>query len=65
MSESKQYPCSCPDMRWMLDNNKVFQKENGHWMLTWIELDKHEKGTNIEKFGVKISHCIFCGKEIG
>jgi hypothetical protein len=65
MNKPNKYPCDCPDMRWMIDNNKVFKEEDGKWILTWIELDKTKKGTNIERFGVKISYCLFCGKEIG
>ncbi len=59
-----RYPCGCEGMRWMMDNNKVFEKENGRWVLAWIELDKHDKGTNIERFGVRFDNCLFCGKKI-
>ena len=59
-----EYPCNCKNMRWMVDHNRVFKKENGSWMLTWIELDRNGKNTNIENFGVKIKYCIFCGKKI-
>ncbi len=58
------YPCECEDMMWMVDNNKVFKKENDRWVLRWTELDKHDKGTNIETFGVRFSNCLFCGKKI-
>jgi len=58
------YPCDCKDMKWMVDTNDVFKYEDGMWLLAWIELDKTGKGTNIEKFGVKFNHCIFCGKKI-
>lgn len=58
------YPCDCEDMMWMVDNNKVFKKENDRWVLHWIELDKHDKGTNIETFGVRFNNCLFCGKKI-
>ncbi len=61
----EDYPCWCPDMRWMVDNNEVFVEENGRWVLKWVELDKTDKGTNIETFGVKFNHCLFCGKRIG
>lgn len=59
------YPCTCEDMVWMMRNNKVFSKQEGKWMLTWIELDK-DKPTdiNIERFGVIIHHCMFCGNKI-
>jgi len=60
-----EYPCNCVDMKWMVDNNKVFRKESGNWILSWIELDKTKKGTNIEKFGVKFNYCLFCGQRIG
>jgi len=59
------YPCDCEDMKWMMETNKVFRYEDGNWLLAWIELDKTNKGTNIEKFGVKFDYCIFCGKRIG
>jgi hypothetical protein len=50
----------------MVDHNKVFVEENGTWVLAWIELDKTEKGdTNIERFGIRIRYCNFCGKKIG
>jgi hypothetical protein len=58
------YPCDCPEMKWMIDRNDVFRKEEGHWILAWIELDKTDKGTNIERLGVKFHNCIFCGKKI-
>ncbi len=58
------YPCDCDDMEWMVENNKVFINEAGRWLLTWIELDKTTKGTNIEKFGVGFEYCLFCGKKI-
>lgn len=57
------YPCDCKEMEWMMDNNEVFKNEN-KWMLTWIELDRDGKNTNIEEFGVRIHHCLFCGKKI-
>ena len=60
----KEYPCVCEEMKWMVDNNRVFKKENGGWMLTWIELDRDVKGTNIENFGVRFKYCLFCGKKI-
>jgi len=59
-----EYPCDCPGMKWMIDHNNVFRKEEGHWILVWMELDKTEKGTNIERFGMKFEYCIFCGKKI-
>ena len=51
-------------MKWMVDHNKVFEEEDGEWMLVWIELDRSPQGTNIEKFGVRFSHCLFCGGKI-
>jgi len=60
-----EYPCNCNDMRWMVNNNRVFKKADGRWLLTWIELDKENKrGINIENFGVVIHHCMFCGNKI-
>ena len=64
MVNNNQYSCECADMRWMQDNNKVFKYEDGNWLLTWIELDKTDKGTNIENFGVKFDYCVFCGRKI-
>lgn len=58
------YPCDCEDMRWMVDNNKVFKKEDGMWFLSWIELDRSVRNTQIERFGVKFDYCLFCGKKI-
>jgi hypothetical protein len=53
-------------MKWMVDNNKVFVKNNDVWFLAWIELDKTEKGEiNKENFGIRIRYCNFCGKKIG
>lgn len=60
----KEYPCQCESMRWMVDNNKVFKKENGSWMLVWMELDRHGKNVNIENFGIRFEYCLFCGKKI-
>jgi len=57
-------PCDCEGMEWMMNNNKVFQQLDNHWILTWLELDKTDNGTNIENLGVKFSHCLFCGKQI-
>ena len=59
------YPCICDEMKWMIDHNEVFKIENNDWMLVWMELDRSsEKKTNIEKFGVRFSHCMFCGRKI-
>jgi len=58
------YPCQCGGMRWMIDHNEVFKEEDGEWMLVWIELDRSPQGTNIEKFGVRFNHCLFCGGKI-
>jgi len=63
-SSMKEYPCKCKQMKWMVDNNKVFKKENGSWMLIWIELDRNGKTINIENFGVRFEYCLFCGKKI-
>lgn len=60
----KEYPCVCEEMKWMVDNNRVFKKENGSWMLTWMELDRDGKTINIENFGVRFKNCLFCGKKI-
>jgi hypothetical protein len=59
-----EYPCDCSAMKWMIDHNDVFRKEESHWIMAWMELDKTKKGTNIERFGVKFDYCIFCGKKI-
>lgn len=61
----KDYPCDCEGMKWLVDNYDVVQYLDGKWVLAWIELDKTKKGTNIERFGVKFTHCLFCGKRIG
>jgi len=59
------YPCECVDMKWMMDNKKVFKKSDGRWMLTWMEFDKEgHKGINIEQFGMVIHYCMFCGCKI-
>lgn len=58
------YPCDCEDMRWMVDNNKVFKKEDGMWFLSWMELSGAGKDMHIERFGVKFDYCLFCGKKI-
>ena len=61
----QKYPCQCADMKWMVDNNKVFINDDGLWLLSWLELDKVPNGTiNIEHFGVKFEYCLFCGKKI-
>lgn len=60
-----KYPCDCSGMKWMIEYNDVFKRESGNWILSWIELDKTDKGTNIEKFGIKFHYCLFCGKRIG
>lgn len=60
-----KYPCDCADMKWMIDNNKVFSQEDGEWILGWIELDKTKSGMNIERLGVRFNYCLFCGKRIG
>lgn len=57
------YPCNCEEMEWMMDNNEVFKNES-KWMLTWTELDRDGKDTNIERFGVRFKYCLFCGKKI-
>jgi len=48
----------------MIDHNAVFIKEDDHWILSWMGLDKTNKGTNIERFGVKFHNCMFCGRKI-
>lgn len=48
----------------MVDNNKVFKKEDGMWFLSWIELERSGRNTQIERFGVKFDYCLFCGKKI-
>ena len=58
------YPCNCVDMHWMIDNNKVFEENDGGWVLGWIELDKTKSGINLERFGVKFNYCLFCGKRL-
>jgi len=59
-----EYPCNCEDMRWMIDNNKVFKKDEDIWVLSWIELDKTNSGVNVTPLGVKFKYCLFCGKGI-
>lgn len=58
------YPCDCPAMKWMVDTNNVFRKDGDNWILSWVELDRTKKGTNIERFGVKFEYCMFCGSKI-
>lgn len=59
-----EYPCKCKEMMWMVDNNKVFNRQDDRWLLTWIELDKTNSGVNVEQFGVVIYNCMFCGEKI-
>ncbi len=59
------YPCDCEDMKWMVDNNKVFQKENNKWLLVWKEIDRDAATTTINNYAVTINYCVFCGKRIG
>lgn len=59
-----EYPCDCPGMKWMMDNNYVFKYQDDKWILSWIELEKTKKGTNIQRFGTKFDYCMFCGKKI-
>lgn len=58
------YPCSCPDMKWLIDNYDIFQKQESDWVLSWIELDKNKKETYAQRFGIKFDYCIFCGERI-
>jgi len=60
-----KYPCKCQDMKWMVDHNTVFKHSDGRWMLTWVEFDKEkQKGINIDRFGVVVHYCMFCGNKI-
>jgi hypothetical protein len=59
------YPCNCPDMKWIIDNYSVFQKQEGDWVLSWVEVDKERKdSTYLQRFGIKFDYCIFCGERI-
>jgi hypothetical protein len=51
-------------MKWLVDNNKVFQQKEDRWLLTWIELDKEKSHTNVTPYGIAIYYCNFCGKKI-
>ena len=66
-----EYPCDCQDMKfavnnWTTDKGLQFKFDDNinKWIMVWISLDRHEKGTNIERFGVKFDYCMFCGKKI-
>lgn len=59
-----EYPCTCNDMKWVIDNNKLFEYVDPYWLITWIELDKDDKGTNVQRFGLKLNYCPFCGKSL-
>jgi len=58
------YPCDCQDGKFIKDNYDVIKMENGAWMLNWLELDKTDKGTNIQRLGIRVKYCMFCGKEL-
>ncbi len=58
------YPCDCDEMVWMMGNYDLFGEQGGSWVVVWTELDKTDSGTNIERFGVRFSHCLFCGKAL-
>lgn len=58
------YPCNCKEMVWMMNNNKVFSKQDDRWLLTWKELDKDKTMINVEQFGVTVYYCMFCGNRI-
>lgn len=58
------YPCDCKNARWLIENYKVFQNQEGRWMLTWIELDKEKTYTNVTPYGITMNYCMFCGKKI-
>ena len=58
------YPCTCPEMEFIVDNYDIIKKENGAWMFNWLELDRTNEGTNIQRLGIRIKYCVFCGKEL-
>jgi len=69
------YPCNCPTMKMIIETNtgsfefnnkkyKLLTREDNFWVLSWIQLDKVNKGINIEEFGIKLEYCPFCGKKI-
>lgn len=59
------YPCDCPDVKWLVDNYKLFIKDNDTWVISWMEIDKESKPNMIiQTFGIKFNFCMFCGKKI-
>jgi len=58
------YPCDCENSKFIMDNYDVIKDENNAWMLNWLELDKTNKGTNIQRLGIRVKYCMFCGKKL-
>jgi len=51
-------------MKYIIENTELITSFKDHWVIVWKELDRTNKGVNIENLAVKINNCPFCGKEL-
>ena len=58
------YPCSCENMKWLVDNYKLTMYDDGRWLIKWSEFDRNGIKTNIQTFAIRINYCPFCGKAV-
>lgn len=56
----------CEDMKMLLRNHEVFsQDEDYGWVLYWYEVEREDrKFSRLNNYGIKISFCPFCGKNL-
>ena len=56
----------CEDMNMLVKNHELFSQDEGYgWVLYWNEIDKEgKKHSRITNYGIKISFCPFCGKNL-
>jgi len=58
--------CSCQDWNKIVSDHKnLFQiRETYGWIISWIEISKEKNHHKVNKYGVAIQYCPFCGKKL-
>ena len=58
--------CDCESGKRLLENNSTIFKWDPvyGWVLNWIELTEERGYTQVNRYGMAVSFCPMCGKEL-
>lgn len=58
--------CSCRNWKEAVNNypELLIKIPEYNWVISWIEVSKNTNFHQIDKYGIKIKYCPFCGNKL-